>query len=142
MIALNKPGRIETALSSGDLETLSVAIEKMAQEEDPLGFAIAQAIEGGMYIAELEAIGITERVCNMLDKKGIQTVEDLLNSTEQELLEIPNMGKTCLSQIKSALLRLPELEEAWDAYIAENGPNYGEMERIRSGWGVFEGDLR
>jgi len=142
MIALNqKPQKkLEEAVKSGNAEILSRAIKEIAQEDDPLGFAIAKAIEEETPVSELEALGVEERVCNMLEKRAIFTIADLLDTSEERLLKIPNMGKTCLSKIKRALQRLPELEDAWEDFIGENGPDASEMERIKSGWGTFETD--
>lgn len=144
MIALNQKPRkkLEEAVQSGNAEILSRVIKEVAQEDDPLGFAIQKAIEEQTPVSELEALGVAERVCNMLEKRAIFTIEDLLNTSDERLLKISNMGQTCLSKIKLALQRLPELEDAWEEYIGENGPDTSEMERIKSGWGTFETDLR
>ncbi len=48
-------------------------------------------------------IGLSVRTTNCLEERGIFTVEDLLNSTPQELLSIPNFGEKTLEEVYKAL---------------------------------------
>ena len=50
----------------------------------------------GMSTAE---IGLTVRTTNCLEERGIFTVEDLLNSTRDELLGISNFGEKTLEEV-------------------------------------------
>ncbi len=48
-------------------------------------------------------IGLSVRTTNCLEEKGIFTVEDLLNSTPDELLNISNFGEKTLEEVYKAL---------------------------------------
>ena len=57
----------------------------------------------GLSLAE---IGLIVRTVNILEDEGIFTVEDLLTSTREELLKIPNLGEKTLGTIYEALEKL------------------------------------
>jgi DNA-directed RNA polymerase subunit alpha len=48
-------------------------------------------------------IGLTVRTTNCLEERGIFTVEDLLNCTSQDLLNISNFGEKTLEEVYTAL---------------------------------------
>ncbi len=48
-------------------------------------------------------IGLSVRTTNCLEEKGVFTVEDLLNSTREELLSISNFGEKTLEEVYKAL---------------------------------------
>ena len=48
-------------------------------------------------------IGLSVRTTNCLEERGIFTVEDLLNSTPEELLSISNFGEKTLQEVYKAL---------------------------------------
>ena len=48
-------------------------------------------------------IGLSVRTTNCLEERGIFTVEDLLNSTRDELLSISNFGEKTLEEVFGAL---------------------------------------
>ena len=48
-------------------------------------------------------IGLSVRTTNCLEERGIFTVEDLLNSTPEELLSISNFGEKTLDEVYKAL---------------------------------------
>ncbi len=47
-----------------------------------------------------------ERICNILRRNGVRTIEDLVGRTEEELLDIPNFGPISLSWVMDRLDRL------------------------------------
>src|SRR5262249_16599540 len=53
-----------------------------------------------MSLAELE---LSVRATNCLESEGITTVRDLVNRSEDELLEVRNFGETTLREVKSKL---------------------------------------
>ena len=54
----------------------------------------------------LSEIDLVVRTVNCLEDHGIFTVEDLLNSTPDQLLEIPNLGEKTLDTIYQALEKI------------------------------------
>ena len=54
----------------------------------------------------LSEIDLVVRTVNCLEDNGIFTVQDLLNSTPQQLLEIPNLGEKTLDTIYLALEKI------------------------------------
>ena len=48
-------------------------------------------------------IGLTVRTTNCLEERGIFTVQDLLNSTPEDLLSISNFGEKTLDEVYLAL---------------------------------------
>ena len=48
-------------------------------------------------------IGLAVRTTNCLEEKGIFTVDDLLNTTSQDLLSISNFGEKTLEEVYKAL---------------------------------------
>lgn len=48
-------------------------------------------------------IGLTVRTTNCLEEKGIFTVQDLLNTTRDDLLSISNFGEKTLEEVYKAL---------------------------------------
>ncbi len=53
-----------------------------------------------MSLAELE---LSVRATNCLESEGITTVRDLVNRTDEELLEVRNFGETTLKEVKMKL---------------------------------------
>src|SRR5438093_5809284 len=53
-----------------------------------------------MSLAELE---LSVRATNCLESEGITTVRDLVNRSEEELLEVRNFGETTLKEVKQKL---------------------------------------
>ncbi len=51
-------------------------------------------------------IGLTVRTTNCLEEKGIFTVQDLLNTTRDELLSISNFGEKTLEEVYKALEKI------------------------------------
>lgn len=65
----------------------------------------------GMAVAELEYLGVSYRTINTLEEKvGIVYLKQLINKTEEELLNIEQLGSGAIEQIIDALERFPELE--------------------------------
>jgi DNA-directed RNA polymerase subunit alpha len=54
----------------------------------------------------LSEIDLVVRTVNCLEDHGIFTVEDLLNATPKQLLEIPNLGEKTLDTIYQALEKI------------------------------------
>ena len=54
----------------------------------------------------LSEVDLVVRTVNCLEDHGIFTVQDLLNSTPEQLLEIPNLGEKTLETIYVALEKI------------------------------------
>jgi DNA-directed RNA polymerase alpha subunit len=131
-------GKIKEAVSTGQWQALVRAAEEVKKEQDPFGYALAEAIKEELPIAELEPLGLHERICNMLHDSDIFTLPELLSATDDDLLQIPNMGEKCIAQIKRSVKRLPELEDARERYMEQIMPGKEEILRIRDSWGTFD----
>lgn len=75
--------------------------------------AIQKGIERGDSIAEMEAIGVSQRIINALEESEycIIYLKQLLERTTLELAVIPNVGVKAINQIYAALDRYHLLEE-------------------------------
>ena len=69
----------------------------------------------------LSEIDLVVRTVNCLEDHGIFTVQDLLNSTPKQLLEIPNLGEKTLDTIYQALEKIgfyrPGIQPAYPAEV-------------------------
>jgi DNA-directed RNA polymerase subunit alpha len=79
---------------------------EMALDERADGAAAVEAVDHdlerklNMSLAELE---LSVRATNCLESEGITTVRDLVNRTDDELLEVRNFGETTLKEVKAKL---------------------------------------
>lgn len=68
----------------------------------PAGENRTQTLSERLEMSTAE-IGLSVRTTNCLEEKGIFTVEDLLNSTPEQLLNISNFGEKTLEEVYQAL---------------------------------------
>jgi DNA-directed RNA polymerase subunit alpha len=79
---------------------------EMALDERADGAQVSEAVDHdlerklNMSLAELE---LSVRATNCLESEGITTVRDLVNRTDDELLEVRNFGETTLKEVKAKL---------------------------------------
>src|SRR5205807_491591 len=79
---------------------------EMALDERADGMVATEAVDHdlerklNMSLAELE---LSVRATNCLESEGITTVRDLVNRTDDELLEVRNFGETTLKEVKAKL---------------------------------------
>ncbi len=69
------------------------------------GTDFRQTMEDKLQMSTAQ-IGLSVRTTNCLEERGIFSVEDLLNSTRDELLSIPNFGEKTLEEVLGALARI------------------------------------
>ena len=69
------------------------------------GTDFRQTMEDKLQMSTAQ-IGLSVRTTNCLEERGIFSVEDLLNSTRDELLSIPNFGEKTLEEVFGALARI------------------------------------
>jgi len=63
-------------------------------------------------LAELDVVGLSQRVVNVLDKRGMLSVEDMWKKSVEDLLSIRGLGFTELGQLYGALLRVRRVVQA------------------------------
>ncbi len=79
---------------------------ELAADEEPTRVGTGDAVDHelerklNMSLAELE---LSVRATNCLESEGITTVRDLVNRTDEELLEVRNFGETTLKEVKQKL---------------------------------------
>src|SRR5947209_42932 len=71
-----------------------------ASEGPPPGVDPDMERKLNMSLAELE---LSVRATNCLESEGITTVRDLVNRSDEELLEVRNFGETTLREVKNKL---------------------------------------
>ena len=109
---------IARSLAGGDSELIAAALERIAnwcerQSEPPRSpHTEALPIDGRPVdpsfletsIEEVEfSLRLSARLYNCLKHAGIETVGDLIEKTEAEMLRIKNFGKGCLREINGIL---------------------------------------
>ena len=84
----------------------------------------------GMAVAELEYLGLSLRVINTLEEKvGILYVQQLIDTSEKELLHSRQLGLGAIKQIMDALARFPDLENERQRW--HKGSEYTEYYKKR-----------
>ena len=68
----------------------------------PAGGNRAENLNDRLEMSTAE-IGLSVRTTNCLEERGIFTVNDLLNCTPEDLLDISNFGEKTLEEVYSAL---------------------------------------
>lgn len=74
-----------------DLSNIPTKIETVVKQEPPKRNKLLD-----MTIEELE---LSVRSYNCLKRAGINTVEDLVNKTEEEMMKVRNLGKKSLEEV-------------------------------------------
>ncbi len=86
------------------MEHLSVIVElsEKAKEED---FMIERASEQNSQILEMqiEDLDLSVRSYNCLKRAGINTVDELTQKTEEDMMKVRNLGKKSLKEVKQKL---------------------------------------
>lgn len=73
--------------------------------------AIVEAVRQKHPVSNLEQVGIGQRMINLLHENKIYDMEDLMNKRKEDLLSIPNFGKTQLAKLMSALSMYDSVED-------------------------------
>lgn len=89
--------RIAVEFSRGGYQSCREILEQAIREaSQPAG--LADPLD-----APISALGLSVRTLNLLDAKGIATVRDLGNTSQAELLLIPNLGDKALQEVTDAV---------------------------------------
>jgi DNA-directed RNA polymerase alpha subunit len=65
--------------------------------------SIKNGIEENRSISDLEQLGVSQRLINLLESNGISKLEDLMNKKKEELISMPNFGEKQLEILFKAL---------------------------------------
>jgi hypothetical protein len=87
--------------ASLDIDTLVATIEESATAEG-VAAAIKRSVEADLALP-IEELGLDIRPYNTLKREGINSIGELVNRTEGDLLDIRNLGAKYIDQIKVKL---------------------------------------
>jgi DNA-directed RNA polymerase alpha subunit len=71
--------------------------------------ALGIAVRDEEPIADLEFIGVSPRTLSILQKNGINTMDQLMHKTQEELHEIKSISTRSVSQLMTCLQNYHEL---------------------------------
>ncbi len=66
------------------------------------------SLNSKLQVLTIGELGFSTRTTNCLRKAHLKTAEELLSLSDQDFLRIPNLGITCLKEIKEKLLTIEE----------------------------------
>jgi DNA-directed RNA polymerase alpha subunit len=75
--------------------------------------AIKKGVEEKHSVSNLEELGVSQRLINLLESNGIRDLSVLMTHRKENLLSIPNFGKRQLFVLFSALSRYDELDSEY-----------------------------
>jgi hypothetical protein len=86
--------------------------------------AIAEGVARGDLVADMAILGVSNYTTKLLaaSRWNIISLQQLLERTEEELLQIDELGQTGYREIKRALQRYHELDVLRTHYTTHNGP--------------------
>ncbi|MPM96257.1 DNA-directed RNA polymerase subunit alpha [bioreactor metagenome] len=78
-------------------------VDEAVKEMDPLiKDANGETVNKGMVMM-IEDLDLSVRSYNCLKRAGIQTVEELTQKTEEEMMRVRNLGKKSLKEVKDKI---------------------------------------
>jgi len=111
-----------------DIKNASEMEERRREEEAKLAKALpeekikeVEAVAAGVYDMPLKELGLSTRVCNCLEKAGIEKVGQVLERSDEELLAIKGIGVKSLAELQERLKAFApaEVEEREPAPVVE-----------------------
>ena len=84
--------------------------ENMPFSEECL-IAIGMAVKNQEPVADLEFIGVKSRTLSILQKNGINTMDQLMYCTQKQLQEIKSISTRSISQLMQCLANYHELSK-------------------------------
>jgi len=88
---------------------MSFIVPKISDETKKI---LCVAVDRGDTVSDLEIAGLPVRTVNILASYNINTLEDLLNHTQDELAKIPSIGEGAIKQIFQALSNYSKVESS------------------------------
>jgi DNA-directed RNA polymerase alpha subunit len=73
--------------------------------------AISMAVKNQEPVVDLEFIGVKSRTLSILQKNGINTMDQLMHCTKKQLQEIKSIGENSVSQIIQCLANYHEISK-------------------------------
>lgn len=73
------------------------------QISDDTKVALSEAIIEKHSVSNLEQVGVSQRLINLLQANGINSMEDLLNKEKSDLLKIQHFGAKQLEAVLRAI---------------------------------------
>ncbi len=137
---------IKSASEMEELRREEAELAEAAPEEE---IEEAEAVVAGVYDMPLKELGLSARVCNCLERAGIEKVGQVLEKSEEELLAIKGFGVKSLAELQEKLKAFaptevkgieptpvveeiefapPEVTEEAKAEEIEEHPEYEEFE--------------
>lgn len=80
-------------------------VDEIADEESVIKEATHEPTNRGLVMA-IEDLDLSVRSYNCLKRAGIQTVDELIQKTEDELMKVRNLGKKSLKEVKEKIYDL------------------------------------
>ncbi len=87
------------------LELLSNVQDAVVEMESSIKDASGEATNKGLVMM-IEDLDLSVRSYNCLKRAGIQTVEELIQKTEDEMMRVRNLGKKSLKEVKEKIYEL------------------------------------
>ncbi len=87
------------------LEQIVAIKDEVYESESVIKEAVTE-VENPMASMMIEDLDLSVRSYNCLKRAGIQTVEELTQKTEEEMMRIRNLGKKSLKEVKDKLFEL------------------------------------
>ena len=84
---------------------LFVGISELAKNTDVMTESVSES-ENKYQNMSIEDLELSCRSYNCLKRAGIQTVEELTQKTEEDMMKVRNLGKKSLKEVKDVLQEL------------------------------------
>jgi len=88
--------------SVGSASNLTAAFDSLSDDEETAtGFV---GVISRPHRESLSDLGLPERIVSQLSEQGVETVSQLADMTDEQLLELPGIGPVSIKTIRSALI--------------------------------------
>lgn len=133
-LAIGKAGqnaRLANKLTGWRIDILSEEEKERLSQE----LSTAKLLEG-----DVEALGMSKRVTNLLVENGIKTVNDLIQKTSEELGELSGFGEKSVGEVRERLTEFelsfreegaPPVDDALEAAVAVGAKEQKEAEEVK-----------
>ena len=86
-----------------DYDLLAKAFETLTAQKAEPGVIIPMATMADILNTPLENLDLSVRSYNALKRRGINTIRDITEMSESELMKVRNLGKKSLAEVKAKL---------------------------------------